>query len=210
MRSTFAGPACDYLAQVGLSAMLDRVGGPTDFDEDDQESIERASLADSAKVRELLLSREPTEWQNQAGCSWLVPVTWPDRVPGLVTWSGQQSLAKLVKKYQVALAKSGVGDVLDASIPLTGSSGIDPGAAIDSVDAGFSLNAVGLQVQTRIGMELLAIIGLECVPIISFGKRLCGFIHENKVWQFRIERRTGGYYHRWGELFPANMTIGVY
>lgn len=91
-------------------------------------------------------------------------------------------------------------DLFAIEIALAGTSGIDPRTAVDPIDAGFSLHATDTLVYQRAALELLAIIGLQQVPLISFGSRWCGFLHGGRVWHFRIEMRAGGYYARWGDL----------
>ena len=88
-------------------------------------------------------------------------------------------------------------DLFSLQMPLHGASGLDAAAAPDPVDAGFSLHQTGMLVYQRIAVELLAIIGLQQVPLVSYGIRWCGFLHAGRAWQFRIEMRSGGYYSRW-------------
>ncbi len=57
-----------------------------------------------------------------------------------------------------------------------------------------------MKIECRPGVELLTIVGLESVPLVSFGARDCGFVHGGRVWKFAVENREGGYFKRWGEL----------
>jgi hypothetical protein len=57
-----------------------------------------------------------------------------------------------------------------------------------------------MDVQCRPAVELLAVVGLEAVPLVSFGPRLCGFVHDGQLWRFEVEGRSGGYAYRWGEV----------
>lgn len=80
-----------------------------------------------------------------------------------------------------------------------GHSGIDSYPCVNSRDAGFSPYETGIMVAYRPAVELLAIIGIETVPLVNFGKRDCGFVHAGKVWRFPIEDRDGDR-KRWGNL----------
>ena len=60
-----------------------------------------------------------------------------------------------------------------------------------SIDIGFSPSRLGMDIQCRPAVELLAIVGLETVPLVSFGPRDCGFLHGGCVWRFTVEQREG-------------------
>jgi hypothetical protein len=62
-----------------------------------------------------------------------------------------------------------------------------------------------MDIQCRPGVELLAIFGLETVPLVSFGPRSCGFVHGGRLWRFSVEARDGGYAFRWGGLREEAM-----
>lgn len=211
--------AAEYLARVGLDYLIEtRLGGPTLVydDDDDRTHAEAADLGrpiDHARVRELLLGTDPKPRAGDlAGAKWLGIITWPDRVPGLKTWSGQATLAKLIAAHQArmrpgkdrpdgwdaadlfavrGLYRTGKGE---------GSSGIDATTCRDAIDIGFSPSQLGMDVVCRPAVELLAIVGLESVPLVSYGPRDCGFVHGGRVWRFAVESRDGGWIHRWGEL----------
>lgn len=126
-------------------------------------------------------------------------ITWPDRVPDLKTWSGQMKLSTLIKKYQAALQGYDPStSLLEFQVPLVGASGMDPAAAQDAIDVGFSLNKAGMPVMQYPGRELLAIVGLETVPIVSLGRRKVGVIYGGKIWRWKIFKRAGGYLSKWG------------
>lgn len=178
--------ACEFLAPLGLRQLL-RTSSPT---------------PDQMKLLQLrMISSKPKAWPNKSGCSWLGrSITWPDRVPGLVTWSGQQTLPMLIKKCQSALEEWGGADLREASVAMTGVSGIDSLVAQDAIDVGFSVDALKMPVFQRVGLELLAIYALEAVPLLSFARRQVGVLHAGQVWTWRVEAREGGYYHRWGDV----------
>jgi hypothetical protein len=55
-----------------------------------------------------------------------------------------------------------------------------------------------MDIECRPAVELLAIVGLEVVPLVSFGPHQCGFLDGGNVWRFEVEERAGGYFRRWG------------
>lgn len=176
--------AVEHLAAVGLAA----VGG------------HHAAVAES-----LLTPAQAV--QGRAGVAWMRQITWPDRVPGLMTWGGQQMLAGLIRETQRML-REGLRacpqdtplDLLTLRVARVGTSGLDALSCPDPLDIGFSPAALGMPTQQRPGVELLAIVGLETVPIVSFARRRCGFLHAGRIWQFPVERRGEYGYHRWGSV----------
>lgn len=202
--------ACDYLARVGFDCLRDGLSAPdvedSEWDDMSEEEVKAARLADHSRVRELLLGTKPTPRSgNLMGAKWLCWITWPDRVPGLKTWAAQSTLPKIIAAHQRRLAACQPGDLFEArSVYRTGKnegpSGFDPGTCRDSIDIGFSPSAHGMDIVCRPGIELLAIVGLESLPLVSFGPRECGFIHEDQTWRFRVEPREGGYFYRWGDV----------
>jgi hypothetical protein len=200
--------ACDYLAKIGYAWLLGNAHKPAD--EYDPESVGGAKRLDDETVISRLLSTkaEARPYESQ-GARWICEVTWPDRLPGLVTWSGQQTLPKLIAARQGAIKASLAGgdgdrDPLTLTAALPGASGIDPLACVDAIDAGFSPGRLGILIEQRPAVELLAVLGLEQVPLVSFEARSCGFIHDDVLWRFAVEAREGGYYHRWGYVRSAS------
>lgn len=203
---------CEYLARVGYAALLADLGGPTEpewADEDDDEAVtaadEAARLADHARVRDLLISSkaEPRA-ADLLGARWVRLITWPDRIPGLKTWAGQSTLPKIITAHQRRLRESEEADLFEArGVYRTGKnegpSGLDAGTCRDAIDIGFSPSKLGMDIVCRPAVELLAIVGLEAVPLVSFGARECGFLHDSRAWRFQVEPRDG-YYHRWGDM----------
>ena len=192
---------CEYLARIGFDLLLG-VATPVE-DEDDPESIEAARLAEHARVREILLTAPVYPITGRDGATYINRITWPDRVPGLATWSGQQSLPKIIEKLKKMVASSDHPDLFTMQVMGQGATGFDSLSCPDAIDVGFSLNKLGMAIMQRPALELLAIVGLESLPIVSFAPRECGFIHDGETYRFPIEEREGGYYYRWGNLVSA-------
>jgi hypothetical protein len=190
--------ACEYLSRVGFDALLGAATPPTE--EDDPEAVEVARRADHRRVCDRLLSLPAKALVGREGVSWLGQITWVDRVPGLKTWAGQVTLPKLITKLQDAVCKHSPADLFEFRCPMKGASGIDALSCQNAIDIGFSPNALDMPVVQRPAMELLAIYGLETLPLLSFANRVCGFVHDGRLWRFRVEDRDGGYYHRWGTV----------
>lgn len=184
--------ACEYLAQVGFDALLGEVARP-------------ARRSDHRRVYERLLAKEPSPMSNnREGALWLVPITWPDRVPGLKCWAGQVTLPKIIAKLQAAVRTQPDGDLFELRAPIKGASGIDALSCPSAIDVGFSVNALGMAVVQRPAMEMLAIYGLETLPLVSFAAHECGFIHDGFIWRFPVEGRGDGHYRRWGNVERIN------
>jgi hypothetical protein len=196
---------CEYLARVGFAAVWPHPTPPAwaDDDGDALRSAEIAAcIADHHAVADILRSDKPEMRAGDlAGVRWgRRTITWPDRVPGLVTWSGQQNLAKVIIARQRALGAAAIDDLFAHRVPMKGASGLDAQSCPDALDMGFSTHALGMEVMQRPAVELLAIIGLETLPLVSFGPRECGFLHGRRLWRFAVEARDGGYYYRWAAL----------
>lgn len=190
--------ACEYLAPIGFDCLLGTATPPRD--EDDPESVAAARRDDHQRVRDLLLSTPATSLPGRDGAVWVRRLTWPDRVPGLKTWAGNQTLPKLISKLQVAVRKSPSEDLFELRVPMKGATGIDALSCQNAIDIGFSPSTLDMEVLQRPALELLAIVGLERLPLLSFANRVCGFVEKGRIWQFPVEERDGGYYHRWGTL----------
>ena len=179
---------CEHLAQIGFAKLLH---SPI---ESAARICQSATTADHLLVLERMLESAPKPCPFGEGVYWITRIDWPDRMPHLQTWTGQVTLPKLIKKYQSALREHVKQREKERVIERRE---LDAAAAPDPVDAGFSLHQTGMLVYQRIAVELLAIIGLQQVPLVSYGIRWCGFLHAGRAWQFRIEMRSGGYYSRW-------------
>lgn len=90
-----------------------------------------------------------------------------DKTP-LKLWAGQQSSSDILKTLQDAIqdCEGQADQVFDMAKPLTGRFGLDPRAAWNALDTGFSPNEQGMGVGTYPGVELLAAVGLQrCRPV---------------------------------------------
>lgn len=226
--------AVEYLARVGLGHVISLFA-----DEDEPGGYERATeaarLADHARARGLLLAAEPPVPRSGPtdGAKWLgMAITWPDRVPGLKTWTGHVTLAGLIRDRLAVIAadKGATPDLFELRGVITGHagkqrkqtaakkgtaaggepppvvsamSGFDPLVCRDSLDVGFNAAELGMDVSFRPAVELLAVVGLEVVPLVSYAARECGFLHGGRAYRFAVEPRSGGYAYRWGELRMA-------
>ncbi|ADG70106.1 hypothetical protein Plim_4299 (plasmid) [Planctopirus limnophila DSM 3776] len=181
--------ACEFLADVGYEFLLSR--------------------CEQGRIVQDLIDAKVTPWPNRSGCKWIIPITWPDRVPGLVTWTGQMTLPKIINGMIDALKKAkDVEDIRAFQAPMTGATGFDLRTAIEPLDAGFSLDKLGMPIMRRVGLELLGIIGLQTLPLVSLGGRKAGVIYRGKMYQFPVLPRSGGYYHKWGNV--TEMEIEEY
>lgn len=197
--------AAEYLARVGFAALLGPQPGPDADDWGDDlapsgEAIALPTPEQHDRVRSVLLSRRPQPEQHGDGVRWIRRITWPDRVPGLKTWAGQSDLVKIVRKLQDAIPEGGEIDLFEFRAPILGASGIDALSCQDARDIGFSPAAIDMPVQQRVGLELLAIVGAECVPLVSYARRECGFVHDGRTWRFAVEQRGTSYHSRWGPI----------
>lgn len=195
--------ACEYLARIGFDAMIETCTPAAD--EDDPDSIEAARLADHAIVRGKILGTKATPLAGRDGAKWIVEINWPDRIPGLKSWTGQMTLPKLIRRLQDLLRTSDEPDLFAVSVPAVGVSGIDALSCVDALDAGFSVSRLEMPVFQRPALELLAILGLQQLPLISFAPRVCGFLHDGQVWKMPLHARDGGYYFRFGDLTPVEF-----
>lgn len=202
-------PACELLAAIGMQHLAQQVH--SERDSDDAHANEWPPADHHAAKLELLKPAKKAVIGD--GVTWGERrISWPDRVPGLVTWTGQQTLASGIRALQGGLrdaagdgrVNSGA-DIFEVQAPMTGGLGVDPTTTLDAADVGFSTTAQKMPVMRRVGIELLAVLGLETVPLVSFGWRECGFIFRGRMWTFSVEPRAGGYYYRWGnvQLAPA-------
>ena len=189
--------ACEYLARVGFAFLVQHVR----VNADDGMREHMANPAVHRQIRDLLLSAKPTP-HGRDGAQFLIPLTWPDRILGLKTWAGRQDLVKILRKLQSMLRSADGEDLFTVEMGAQGSSGIDARSSPSTLEIGFSLTATKTPIVQRPGLELLAAIGLETLPIISYSYRDVGVIHRGRVLRWRVESRDeGGYYHRWGNIY---------
>jgi hypothetical protein len=197
---------CEWFAQVGFFAILDRIGRADpdyDWSEDGGEEAEHeaylaARRSDHQRVADWLRGVEVSPIPNHDGADiGGIRCYWPDRIPGLKSWSGNQTLAILSRKRQAALPAV-VTDVLECEAPITGASGIDRCSATTALEDGFSVDALGMKRMARVGMELLAIIGLETLPITVHPDQSLSYEVDGVRYAFRAEPRGDYGYRRWG------------
>jgi hypothetical protein len=208
-----------FLAPIGLSRVIEMTGGESPIDDeagDDDLDTERhrQHLRHSERFAEWIGKQDVRDLgPNAAGCRiGPIYITWPDRLPGLVTWSGQQSLKKIVARWALLAAKC-TGDIYEFTAAETGVTGIDPATAVTTLDVGFSLNALKIPIVQRVGLELLAIIGLESLPLVSWPRerkhaRSCGLIHDGICYRLVVEHREG-YYYRWTMMVRGDEVEAV-
>lgn len=91
----------------------------------------------------------------------------------------------------------------DADPVISAATGWDALTCQRAIDIGFSPVALGMDITFRPALELLACVGLEAVPLVSFEARVCGFAHAGKVWRFPVLDRDGGYAKTWGDCQPV-------
>ena len=196
----------DFLAAIGYWHVLG-----DDFthvaNEDDEGEWEAARATDHRLVRSRLTADQPKPRANKDGAVWGPwSIKWPDRVPGLKTWAGNMTLPKLIAKLQAALTPAALAaagdDLAKVAVPLKGVSGLDRAAAGSSLDIGFSPSELDIPVVQRPAVELLAIIGLNTLPLVSWDTRECGWIYDGRIWRMTVEHRAE-YYYRWGQAYVA-------
>lgn len=203
---------CEHFALIGKAWILERIGQSeptTDWSleggyESDHDKYVAARLRDEQRIADWLREQKPKEIPNRNGMDFGdLRIMWPDRVPALKAWAGQQTLAKITKARQ-KLLKDEIMDVMAFEAALSGTSGIDASVATTALEDGFSADALGMERVTRVGMELLAIVGLNTIPITVYPDGKIGYDHEGWHWVFRNEKRNE-YYWRWGMAYPINQ-----
>lgn len=195
----------EWFAQVGFFVVLEKIGRSEpdhDWSQDggddrDREAFLAARCEDHQRVADWLREAEAYPIANRNGATiGGQQIRWPDRVPALKVWAGQQTLAKIVKQRQKSLPTI-VSDVLACEAAITGSSGLYKPCATTALEDGFSVNAAGMKRVTFVGMELLAIIGLDTLPLTVYPDGAIGYKARGAQFAFRIEDRND-YYGRWG------------
>lgn len=196
---------CEHFAEIGKELVLDKIGkSEPDHDwseeggnESDHEKYVAARLKDEQRIADWLKKQSVKQLLNYNGMDFGGNrIMWPDRVPCLKAWAGQQTLSKITQDRQKALGED-LTDILSFEAPVAGASGIDKSVAGTALEDGFSANAIGMQRVTRVGMELLAILGIDTLPITAYPDGKIGYDHSGWHWVFSIEKRNE-YYWRWG------------
>lgn len=194
--------AVELLARLGWQWTLEHYPPPDDADPDNDAACMEAHARHVARV----LCDTLVEGANEDYCRWVVRTTWPVRVPALVTWSGQVTLPKIIKKLQGMLRQASSPF---AEVPAKGTTGLDALTCQRTLDIGWSPNELGVAIYQRPMIELLAIIAAEATPVISQayedGERRVGVLWEDdfgeyRPYYWRVTQRDGRYLYRWGEI----------
>jgi CRISPR-associated protein Csx14 len=144
---------------------------------------------------------------------------WIDRIgnkTALKLWAGQQTSVGIMRTLCGALRKPNnvpPGELFEAGQPLTGRFGVDPRAAWNPLDVGFSPNKQQMEVSTYPAVELLAAIGLQgfrpreaekgrwryaswSIPLPPpVARAACaGVVPAGEVYRYRFEIATRGSY----------------
>lgn len=237
----------EYLARVGYEWLIEHAGierEPLDdgwADEDYAAADEDRRAKEGYRVADALIhSGTITQRGNGLhGVRWGERlIDWPDRVPGLKMWAGQQTMEKCLialigdlteapqdgtvrdwfawqcggevraERMKKLTAKKAAkkkpkeeADAERTAQASVGATGLDSLTVVRALDAGFSLNNLGIPVPSRPFTELLAVLGLQSLPIVSYAPRVCGFVHGGRVWQFEVQDRDG-WGKVWGPLKP--------
>ena len=201
----------EWFAEVGYHAILGEIG-ETPSEHDWSEELDSTARCEQARADYLAARKRDMErvieYLQHAEVR-LIPcrdgamfagrrLAWPNRVPSLKTWAGQQTLPKLIMERQAAL-KGDIADVMTFEAPMGGASGFDRrgGAARTALENGFSLDKNGIKSMTLVGLELLAVIGLETVALTVEPNGALVYEAGGKRWRFKTESRND-YYGRWG------------
>ena len=132
-----------------------------------------------AEVKPLPGSRDPKLPAIHLGQPFDIRLDWwldtrGEKTPFGKMFSGQKRTLKDVTRLQSALAEvlkqnPDGNEPLGWAKPLEGRFGVDPRAAWEALDVGFSPNDQGMTVQTYVAVELLGAIGLQTSPPLPDG-----------------------------------------
>lgn len=182
-------PLPDYTSPVDVfarAAYLHIAGNRSHITPRSRDEIVLAALTDP--------SRKPEYYRTGTDmvANWLgVRIRWPQRLPDLRTWAGQQTLRHVIEARREALAYDIVTQakksrqkidlpedvgLLDWRRPIHGMLGIDHRSTASNLDIGFSPDALGMRVNCYAAAELLAILGVDLMPLIRWGHRAYGYI----------------------------------
>lgn len=133
-------------------------------------------------------------------------IRWHERAPWIVTWGGRQTLSGLIAKRIEALPDES-DDLLTAAAPITGMSGLDAAhSSMTARDIGFSPDAIGMPILTRVGAELLTIYAIDHLDIITTSTGQWGVLVDGMWWRGDCVRR-GTYYHAWTMMRRAGHEL---
>lgn len=128
-------------------------------------------------------------------------------------WGGQQKSAGILQDLKNGLPDGDVDDLFQYSRRMTGRLGVDPRAAWNALDAGFSPNDQSMPVNTFPAVEFLAAVGLQrCrlaedpvgwpsyatwsapLPAPLAASVAVGLVPANRIWRYRFRiAARGGY-----------------
>lgn len=160
----------DYVGPIVASGLraVDRACGSLamrDYDEDNSDD-ERQAYRDLDATRIItitgLLADQENDWAKLGD----LKLDWPAQHKALRTYGGQQTFAKLLRKYLGAMdGWSRDCDAIEYATAIPGVSGVMPGhAKINALDMGFSPDGIGIL--TRPWMEVLMLLGIQFAPIL--------------------------------------------
>lgn len=195
----------EWFAQLGFFAIIDKIGrsepehdwSDDGGDERDHDTFVAARRQDHQRVADWLRAANVKAIANRNGIAMNDDqIRWVDRVPALKVWAGQQTLAKIFATRQKALPAE-VTDLIGCTVAIGGSSGLYKPCATTALEDGFSIDEAGMKRVTPIGVELLAIIGIDTVPLTVYPDGRIAYEVDGVRFAFRIEDRND-YYGRWG------------
>jgi len=120
----------------------------------------------------------------------------------LKLWAGNQTSLQIALKLSRAFAKSTpslLEDLFDYSVPLTGRYGLDPRAAWNALEVGFSPKEQGMSVDTYPAVEMLGAIGLQRFRPVQDD----GDYFNYAIWQVPLVPSTAAF--TCATLLPANL-----
>lgn len=200
----FAGIGYDYLAPLVTG------DGPGDEDEDENPGAQRRWMDE--QILALLRGEQRKEKAKRKEDKPLAAevredavkfagrrITWHRALPDMRVWAGGATLEKIIQRRQDALWEhplpAGVS-LLAWRVPLRTTSGLDPRSVVKAIDAGFSVDALDMMIESFAAAELLAVLGMEIGPITRLAPLVYGYEDETrKWWRYSVESRAG--YHRY-------------
>lgn len=200
---------CEHFARVGYDAIAATIeidaSYPHDEDADDWDARVR-QWRDGRVLAVLIGERPKSRKEREVDPDAKEPsvslaghrITWPVGLPELKIWAGRATLETLVDDRRAKLHETPmpVGTTLyDWVAPYKTMSGLDPRTASTALDIGFSPAKLGMEIDTYVASELLAVVGMELGPIIRYGRKEYGYFGpDGGQWTFSVVERDG--YHR--------------
>lgn len=200
---------CEHFARVGLEWLSARLA-PDESDDSDIDPFwvwrrpVLLALAGEQPAKKKARRSKSDEGERDGIASLAgQKIGWHMALPELKVWAGQLTLQSIVDARRaaihdaIAVIDRDPPDPLDWRLPIGGASGIDPRSCVTALDAGFSPDALGMDIVTYCAAELLATLGMEISPITRFSHRVYGYQTPDSGdwWQFGIANR-GGYYRQ--------------